>query len=640
MPFDPTTAQPASPGFDPNSAQPAEQEQSPQSPLGVASGMLMTGLQHAAHTGTFGLSDVAAAGVATILSKVTNSPMSYQQARQQVQANADASATAHPVSAVAGDIAGAVAPTKLLAAAIPFKRALALKTAAQGGTKLGNIAKLATQGAIVGGEYGAASGAVEGAQDDGVGGAVEGAVQGGAEGAALGAAGDLAAAGLVKGATTAWKTMFSDSGQKSIAVLAKAFGVSPNTVGDAVTKFRLDTGGVVNPKTGKIDGGRMPAMGELADLWNRGEIATVVNKNPNLGAPVAQAAEDATAALPGRMAAHVETTVGKTPLTRSPAANGTIAGGEDPAALVGARDRNIKATLDPIRQDHVPLDPNDVEFIRREVLPNSGLTQMGRRLIHEDLDQGVLTVGNADTLRQSLRARAKANPGEGYDHLANGIAQVASDASPEYGNALGQYAQDSRYIDAHSHGLTGKTIGQTDDPNLISALQTPEGQQGYKSGIATRLANRAFANEGGAASVATDLSQQAATGANLAKTFSPAHVDQLRAAAGAETRGLESLKSIAPAMPKAPENTGLDAKQLGLAAVSHNPGFKLWHGVKALAGKGMPDNVAKMAAKYLTDPAMTEKGVNLMRKYGVEQAKIQQFMQQAGAVGAVAANGN
>lgn len=625
---------------------PQEQPQQPQqSPLGEASGMLMTGLQHAASTGTFGLSDVASAGLASVLSKATPNPMSYQQARQKVQANADASTAENPVSAVAGDIAGAIAPTKLLAAAMPFKNALALRTAAQGGTKLGNAARLAGQGALVGGTYGAASGAVEGAQDDGIAGAAGGLVKGGAEGAALGAAGDLAAAGVVKAVPTAWKSMFSDAGQKSIAVLAKAFGKSPNDVGDAVTKFRLDTGGVLNPTTGRIDGGRMPAMGELTDLWNRGEIASVVSKNPNLGAPVAQAADDAATAFPGRMAEHVEGTIGGVPLTRSPAATETLTpllrGGEDPATLGAARENNMDVAMKPIRHGQIPLDPNDVEFIRREILPNSGLTQNGRRLIHEDLDQGVLTVGNADTLRQNLWKLARANPGESYDDAAKGITQLATDASPEYGTALKKYAQDSNYIDAHAHGLTGKTIGQIDakDDLLRKALASPEGQQGYQSGIATRMANRAFASEGGAASTAADLSQQAGTSANLGNTFSPIQVDNLRSAAGAESQGLESLKAIAPTMPKSQEKPGVNVGQLAMAGATHSAGWKVLHAVKALTGGGMSDNVARVTARYLTDPSMTEQGVNLLRRHGVKQEQIQRLMQQAGAVGAVAANG-
>lgn len=623
------------PGFTLDQQQPAglppgfTLDQPQQQPAGGAGDALSNSI---VNTVTGGLATPALSALEAGLSHVTPGPVeTYAQRLAANQGQQQQTAAAHPVASIAGDLGGAAAISPLLEAAIPFKSALALKA----GSKLANAGRIAAKGAIAGGEYGAATGTVKGATEgDGVVGTAEDAASGAGRGAGLGAAGGLAAAG-VAAAVPIVKTAFSDAGKQSIALLAKKWGYSPTTLGSAIAKFKLDTGGMVDPYSGLVVGGRNPAMGELTDLHNRGEIARMVGKHPNLGGAVAQAAQDSATALPGRLNELVTDTIGKTPVLQSPQGPNVIGRGEDAADLVTARDNNIRAALDPIRHDQIQLAPEEVEFMRGEVLPHAGLTRLGRRAIHADLDQGHLTVGNADTLRQSLNARATANPGEGFGELAGGISQIATDASPEYGAALDNYARDSNYIDAHAHGMTGKTPGQTQDPLLIRSMNTPEGRQGYQSGIVTRMGNQAFDSEQGAASTAADLSQQAATSGHLANTFSPITVDKLRAAAGAELGGVKSLKAIASGSAVAP--TGPNVGQAALAAVSHSLPMKVYHAIKAHVGAGMSDNVARITAKYLTDPDMVQQGWALMTKHGIDAATTRKLVQKAIGKGAVAA---
>lgn len=560
---------------------------------------------------------------------LTGHPESFHDALAysggQSQGEQGESPIAGTIGGTVGGLGQAVALTPLLKAAMPFKAALALKS----GQAVKNVARVAGTGAIAGGELGGATGAVQGGINGGdpsLGHAALGTLTGGAEGAAEGTVGGLGAAGLAGGAKGLKLLLASDS-TKSIAALAKVFNVSPNDLASAHAQFRLDTGGTLDPKTGIVTGGRAPSMGELTDLYNRGEIQTMVGKNPIVGARVAQAADQSAATLPGRMGTNVTQTLG-------PA--------EDPAALVQARDANMTAAMTPIRNQQIPIDPEDVEFLRGEVLPNSGLTQQGRRLVHQDLDQGHLTVGNADTLRQNLSARAAANPGEGYDQLAAGIRQLATDHSQEYSQALDQYARDQAYINGHAHGLSGKTPGQTADQGLIADIGTPEGQAGYRSGLATRYNADAGKSASSAATLARSLPIDTDSTANLHSTFSPIAVDRLRTAAGAESRGLESLNSIAPTTP-APRQQ-VDLGQVGMSVLSHTPAVKGWHLIKALK-LGMSDDVAKITADYLTDPKMAPAGINLLKAHGMSQAQMRQFIQKAGLGGSAAAtilsnNGN
>lgn len=542
----------------------------------------------------------------------------------QSQGETEGSPVASTVGGLTGGVGQAVALTPLLRAAQPFKASLALKTAAQGGTKLGNATKLLAQGATAGAELGAAQGGVQGGINGGNGlslpGAAVGAATGGAEGAAVGGAGGLLASGALT-AGKGIKALFSPAGDKSIAILAQKFGVSPTDLRSVYGRFKLDTGGTIDPTTGVVTGGRDPAMGELTDLYNRGEVHAMVGKNPLLGAAVANAADTSATTLGSRLTTQMAKTIGP---------------GEDPAELVQARGANMTAAMDPLRDQKIPLAPSDIEFLRSEVLPNSGLTQLGRRGIHADLDTGELSIGSADTLRKSLNLRAQANPGEGFDQLASGIRDIATDASPGYKQALEDYGADSRYINGHAHGLTGKTIGQTSDPSLISDLSTPEGEMGYKSGIATRLNNAAAKNASSAASTAADLAQPTSTGANVSKTFSPIDAGALRSAAAAEGKGLESLQAIAPSMPKGAE--GPNMGQAALSAVSHTWPMRVFHLIQAHLGAGMSDDVARVTARYLTDPSMAKQGIALMARHGITPAQTQQLLQRAAAGGAVVGN--
>jgi|GEM_PF-4552753 len=613
---------------------PAPSGQSPEelaNAAGIEAGKNETGVvagaaQAARQYLPFGLGDTVGAGARYLGQRMmaVQNPDSYKTdvayTRGQSQGEAEGSPTAATLGGTLGGVGQAVAMTPLLKAAMPFKAALALKA----GSKIANAARLAATGAVAGGEYGAVTGLVHG-QNDGAdagdtaadvgAGSAQGAAAG-IPGAALGAAGGATVArgatalsdvmGGMGAGTALKKAVFSDAGTKSIALLAKSFGVSPADMQTVYSKFLNDAG-------------RMPSLGELTDLYNRGEIARMVGKNPNLGAAVTAAANDSATALPGRMNQAVENSLGN---------------GEDQADLVKFRDSTMDAAMAPIKQDKIPLTPEEVEFMRGKVLPNAGVSQLGRRELHQSLDEGHMTVENADVLRRGLNKIASARPGEGHADLANGIEQMARDSSPEYSDALDQFANDSNYIDGHAHGLTGATEGQTKDAGLIAALATPDGKAGYQSGITTRLANNAFDSETGAAGVARDVAGQSGTAANLGETFRPVQVDALRDAAGAETRAAESLDAISSTTPKPKDR--LNMQQTGLAMVSHSPAGKVLHLLKAIPGLGMSDGVAQKTAQYLTDPRMAQQGINLMAKHGLDAAATRALMTKAGVYGVVA----
>ena len=608
---------------------------------GAAESPFEAGVNQAAKWLPFGLTPYADAGLRDIGDRLTGKPASYTNELAYSRGQSQGEDTAHPIASTIGGVIGGVMGAKgissILDAAMPFKNALALKTAAQGGTKLSNAAKIATTAATQGGMVGATVGGVEGGVNNGDP-SLTGAVGGIAEGAVGGAAAGLAGAGFgagVVGAVKLGKVLLSDESTKAIAALAPVFKVSPTDLNSVLAKFKMDTGGVMDPKTGIVTGGRDPQMSELTDLYSRGEMQAMAGKSPLVGGALRQAAQDSDTALPGRMASAVQSTLG----------------GEDASVMATARKQNFDDAMKPIRSMAIPLDEDTARFLQGTVVPNTGTSKLLRtgtdgagfvpdafkdadmQGLNGELANNHITLGNLDTLRQRLNILHQANPGDGYGALAQGVRKMATDASPEYGAALDQYATDSRYMDGYTHGASGKTQGQTADPKLVATLQTPEGAQGFKVGQATRLRDNAFASTSGARNVADQLSGQNELTTNLQNNFDPTVVNALRRNAAAELQANTNLNTAARGGTKAPP--GVNTGQAALTMVAHSLPLRIYHGIQAHLGVGMSDGVARIVAKYLTDPTMTQQGINLMRAHGVSEAATRAIMAQAAKGGAV-----
>lgn len=608
MAFDPTSAK----VFDASSAKPAAAPASAAAPEddSTDSGALFAALHGAADTATFGLADRAAAGVGAVASHLEPGakPMSYSEAYARIKANNAKTAGNSPVSALLGDIGGVVAGGGAISAA-----AKGLKAVVPGAEALGNIMALKRDAPIANTLKAAATGATFAGAD---------AAGHGASGeqTALAAAGGAVLAPVVgKVATTAIKAL-SPAATKAMSLLADKIGESPDTLQKAFVNFRASTG-------------RSPTMAEIVGLKSSGELRQVAGSNPIVGAAATDAADAAAAARPTTLPAHIEA------ITGQPA--------QDISTLTQARKTRMDAAMTPIRDTPVMLDTNDLSTISdaRVREATRGDPDLRRRIGEAQTDIGAhgnsdaLTVNDIDSIRKGLRGRqaAYSNPANnlhnphtaaGFGDVANRITDLGTGAEPGYKDALAQFEADSHYIKGFNHGNAGKDIGEASDPSLITSLGEPEGQQGYASGVQSRLQTAARSSESGALRTAADMGQDAGTQDQLRYALGPAAAAKIGKAGNKEARGADRLNTISPGAPTptAPPSVTQGA-QGAAAALSHSiPGMVL-HMTKAIPGltKSMSAAVQNKVAQYLLDPNMTQQGINLLRRAGAKNADIRRL---------------
>lgn len=576
-------------------------------------GALFAALHGAADTATFGLADRASAAMASGFSHLTGNPLSYDEAYARVKQNAAASAGANPLSNVVGQAGGVVAGGGLISGAAKALKAAPLvgpaATAVGDAMALKNGAPYANtlKSAAVGAGFGATDAAGHGGDTDQVG-------MSAATGAVFGPV-------LGKVATATIKVL-SPAATKAMSLLADKIGESANTLERAFQNFHAATG-------------RVPTMAELVGLKSSGELRQVAANNPLVGEAATQAADAAHAARPSTLPAQIERVTGQ------PA--------QDVNALVTARSDRMTAAMRPIRNDPVHVDQSNVTplydpRVRAATNGDPALRAKVAQAVQEVEDNGstdLLTTNDIDSIRKSVRGRqsAYANPqatihnphtAESYGELAHDITGLATgrNATHPYAQALSQFEEDTHYIKGFKHGMAGKDIGEAADQSLIRSLNEPAGQQGYASGVQSRLATEARSSESGALSTADKLSQRAGTQDQVRDALGPQVSASLRAAGAAETTAADRLSTIAPGAPNPTTKPSLQqAAQAGAAAIGHSPAGIAFHITRAIPGlsKSMSPAVQMKVAQYLLDPTMTQQGINLLRKAGATNADIRRL---------------
>lgn len=579
-----------------------------------------------------------------------------------VHAMSSAAESAHPLTSIAGNVVGSIplAAGAELALA-PKLGALALKE----GAPIANLARLAVRGAIgggvVGGAQGAAAGAESGAQANGVTGAVTGAAEGGAEGAAAGAAtgapaGVLGAA-VAKGGQAVLKA-FAGPSQRAIALLAKHLDMSPSQVAQGITDFRNTTG-------------RPPAIADILQAKDQANLKPFTTAYQSSKGAMQTAADANTAALPKNLSDEIAGSgTTNTPLAAEP----TLATARS-APLAQLQQDQMDATMKPIRNQNVLVDSNsasviDNPLVRRAVSDDPVLKpriaqavntvsapsvgQNGASVVHGDL-----TVDDFDALRQALRTRqsyalASFRPklAEQYGAAADQVTQFASNQVPEYGNAMADYARQSRFMAGFDHGYAGKSPADAPATGDRTTFSTPEGAAGLELGARSRLMATAGASEGGAQRVADLLRQNISTPAT--DVLPSAQVASLRDIGQAETNSQTSHATLAGAsLPsKSSEATAQVTKALGatVAAAGHGSTGFGFHAITAfLKGQGVRESTAnelvsiinsKDATMLKTLPAkLTAANVSAAAQRKILGAVSQYTGAGAGAVAGQAANG-
>lgn len=627
MPFDPTTARPAAGGFDPATAQPAPATASGAAPvnadraaqgqdigqdaMGSAGSMLWAALHGAADTATFGLADKAAAGMAHLISPATGQPMSYDEAYSRIQANNAKSRGASPVSAAVGDVAGvAVGAGGLakVASKIPGVARAAEALAPVAKQPFTNVSKAALTAGVASGGYTAADEAVRNGSlnPDQI---ATNTVVGGALGPAVSKIGGAIARGV------------QNSSTKAMTLLASKLGETPDVLQRAFDNFNAATG-------------RVPTMAELVGMKSQGELKALAANNPTIQEGVNNAADTAAAQRPMSLSQTIED-------------NGGPGGAQSISQLTQARAQRMTQAMDPIRDTRVGVDTNDAGLlddprVRSVIRADPQLSQRVRDAVEEARTQGqsdALTVNDIDSIRKSLRGQqtARANQAAGRDYnphiaaqfgnLADNIGALGTAAEPGYADALDQFTKDSHYIKGFKHGYAGKTIGQADNQDLINSLNEAEGIAGHQAGIVTRTSDAAASSPAGATRTAAELAAGGGDSANLRGAVGQQGFSNIQNAAEAEDRGATALSNISGRV--APEAEGFSGKQVAQtvgAAASHSPAGVLFHAARAIPSMSkLPPAVQQQVARYLTNPDMTQQGINLLRRAGATDAQLRKL---------------
>lgn len=548
---------------------------------------------------------------------------------------------AHPIATGVGQVIGGVmggsaelrgitAGAKAIAPYVPAVvsrvvtaagRALTLK----GGQPVANAARLAGSGAAAGAAYGAAAGGVAGAQQDGASGVIPGAAAGAAENAVVGAVAGPVVAGAAKGVQATAAAM-APASKRAIALLAKHLDMSADGVELMVMDHMAATG---RPPT-------------LADILNAKSVAnlepiTTSRQGPHATMQAADAANQDL--LPGRQVIDVVNAAGKgtdTPFTAEPR---LIAARSAP--LEELRDAQIKTTMDPIRGDVVNLQSLEADFLKGEVTTAMGLRGPIRKQIATELEGNKISVQSIDALRKNLRKLDLANPGQGYDELAQGVEDIGR-AHPEYGKALDEYASNSRFIDGFNHANAGKSALDAQGAGDRAALQSGEGQAGLQVGARSRMIATAGASRSGAARTTGQLAQDTRTPAN--ESLPGPEVDKLRRSAQAEQRSQSNYGKLAGgALTSKMEESTRAAKSAGetaVAAAAHAFPTTRYHAVtKWLTSHTVRESTAKEIVNILIsrDPAVLKTLPDKLRAAGVSAEKQRVILNVAAKRGAAGA---
>lgn len=621
MPFDPTTAQ----LFDPTSATvppaaatgaaPVNADRAGgdgvdigQEAMGDAGSMLWAALHGAADTATFGLADKTAAGLAHMISPLTGKPMSYDEAYARVQSNNSKSTGNSPVSAAVGDVAGMAVGAGGLAKVASKVPAIARATEAlQPITRqpLRNVAKAALTGAAASGGYTAADDAIRNGEIN-----PDNVVTNTAIGAVVGPAVSKIGTALARGVQS--------SSTKAMTLLASKLGETPQVIQRAYDNFMAATG-------------RVPTMAEIVGMKSQGELKALAANNPIVQESVNAAEDTAGAQRPQSLAQVIEN-------------NGGPA--QDISQLTTARRDRMTAAMDPIRTSRVGLDNNDIGLladprVRAAIRQDPHLSGRVRDAIEQVGETGnsdLLSIDDIDSIRKSIRGRqaAFANPANSqhnphiaqqFGNLADNIGALGTASEPAYQDALEQFARDSNYIKGFKHGNAGKTIGEADNPDLINALSEAEGVAGHQAGIVSRTSDAAASSPAGATRTAAELAAGGGDSANLRRAVGQAGFEPIQAAAEAENRGATALSNISGRVSPEPEGfSGKQAAQTVGAVASHSPAGVLFHAARAIPSfSKLPDAVQRQVARYLTNPSMTQQGINLLRRAGATDVQMRKF---------------
>lgn len=519
-------------------------------------GGIYAGAHNLEDVATFGQGDKLAAGLSTAING-----KGYNENLARIQATNASAQQDHPYLGYLGDAAGLAAGGGVVKAGLRAAKALPIvgraaaaaeaAIAPKTGQGIRNLVKSVGTNAAIGGGVALANGATlpqagESAAVSGVAGPV---------------VGKLADVAMRKVAPVA---------QKAALLLAKHLNEDPADVQAAIDLHNQQT----DSHTG--------SMAAVANLHSEGQLKGLAQRAPLVG----EAASKAASRTPGPLAAQTAPVpAGQTPQT--------LKGLED------VRDANMTDAMDPIRATPVPLSANDKAILQgpevtRALKANTKV--LGNAGLMAKIANNTLTLDDVEQVREAVRNTQDvyANPNysshdrqlsKRFGDVANKVEGIGTSVEPQYGAALQNFRDDSRYIQGFTHGASGKPVGAATGFTSAS-LDTPRGQQGYEHGLAQFAASKRLSN-------------------------------------------------ISPGSIKGETEFGAHhAAQLAAGAASAPGPWQVLHFMQAIPGARIPEKAQQIIAKQLfsSDPAIVRQGVANLRRGQVRDNDIRRMGAAIGGV--------
>lgn len=568
-------------------------------PLGEAAEAVGVGVSRAANSATFGLADKASAALASGLSHLTGQPMSYSEADKSIQARRQAEGEEHPNAAVAGDVAG------LFTGGLGLMKAVGAAAKLPGigrpiaavAERLAPVARQPVRNVLRHAGGGALAGTVQPTVNAATG---EGSVAEIPVGAAVGA-GVGGVAGPVVGAVA---KAFRPLNDKVAAALARTMGETPSDVSAAWARFQQATG-------------RNPSMAEIATLKARGEIKALAQESTAVGSAMNERA--AAAGLERSQSVRAAA------VDNSPAPSS--------GALRNARDVSADAEFDTVRAHNFALDDEALGYLQGTVIPATNLSRVARQTIARELEEGQLSGNSALLIRRSLGTQARSRPGEGFRELQEDVDDLigSQPGGEAYGEAVGNYARRSARAEGVEQGEA--VLKGSDTANFLAdtaaTARNPEAAAFIPTGVRGGLASAAE-TPGGAANLASRLASDAGLNERLSATLGREAAGRLQRLGQAEVAAAKNMSAVAPNAPasaSAQEAEDINSAFHMVAATSPHgsPAWKVFHLGRLLTGLKMSEKVQERVAQYLSDPAMVQQGINLLRRAGVSNEELRRM---------------
>jgi hypothetical protein len=592
-------------------------------------------------------------------SLVNNVP--YAQGLANVQGLQQQSAQQSPISSAAGGLFGNIGTmavggvgAEALGGALAGGNIALLSPAARAAQATAQALGASTTGrAAIGAGVGAVAGGVDALAHGGSGSDVltESAL-GAVVSPVVGKAADLAMTKLAPAATRAWEALAT-----KLTGMAQTGAFDSMVGSEAARALKFDPDELIRTNAQQVadNGGQAVPFAASLPAYAQAQLKQLATKNAALGNPLSEASDAWAAQGPQQVPKLINDAVSGATHDASPTG---ASGVQSLGALESARDATMKAAMDPIRGKMVLIGDAEADLLQDPAVQSA----LGGRLrsdlrwrindaVNEADDKagttGALSIDDIESVRGALqRSAASPDPtiADPAAQARDAMAQLGSDAHPEYGAALQQYGRHNAYIEGYKEGLPGTPIKQV--PGAARKLaQDGTGDaygQGNASGIVSGLAQKAASSESGAQSVLQTLAQNNTMRDSLSAAYGPQAAQDLANTGARLSQANAAMRAVSPNSPVGPAvehgvGEPLAHVAANLAVDSH---LGLAHNVvrllKGMFGPGaMSDAGAAKLASMMgsTDPQVQRQAVAIMRRQGATDAQVARVAGYASGVG-------